>query len=76
MKLPHIAVLMVAVAVTSLTGSHSTPVQSKGAQAALMCFKVDERVSGMNKICTYNCAGSEAAITVKSHELCPLNINR
>lgn len=45
-------------------------------RVALMCFKTGERISGLNKICYYNCAGSEAAITIKSHQLCPLSINR
>jgi hypothetical protein len=40
------------------------------------CFKTGERTSGMNKICYYDCLGSEAAITIKSTELCPLSINR
>lgn len=43
-------------------------------QMAVMCFKSGERRSGMNKICYYNCAGSEAAITVGSAQLCPLSI--
>ena len=54
------------------------PEQSTGKniQVAIMCFKKDERISGMNKICYYNCLGSEAAITVASYELCPLTIDR
>lgn len=43
-------------------------------QVAVMCFKTGERESGMNKICYYDCLGSEAAITIKSFELCPLSI--
>lgn len=45
-------------------------------RVAVTCFKSGERISGMNKICYYDCLGSEAAITIKSHELCPLSINR
>ena len=41
---------------------------------AATCFKTGERISGMNKICYYNCLGSEAAITISSVELCPLSI--
>lgn len=44
--------------------------------AELVCFKTGEKTSGLNKICFYNCAGSEAAITVSSAELCPLSIKR
>ncbi len=42
----------------------------------ILCFKTGEQISGMNKICYYNCAGSEAAITVGVAELCPLSIER
>ena len=45
-------------------------------QASVMCFKTGEQVSGMNKICYYNCLGSTAAITISSVSLCPLSINR
>ena len=44
--------------------------------AATLCFKKGEQVSGMNKICYYDCLGSTTATNVKSHELCPLNIKR
>lgn len=43
---------------------------------ALTCFYTDERVSGMNKICYYDCLGSAAAITINATSLCPLTINR
>ena len=43
---------------------------------ATTCFKTGERISGMNKICYYNCLGSEAAITIGSVELCPLTIEK
>jgi len=42
---------------------------------AIMCFLKDDYVSGLNKICIYDCAGSDAAITVESYELCPLTID-
>ncbi len=44
--------------------------------AEITCFKTGEKTSGMNKICYYDCMGSEAAITVKNYELCPLSIKR
>ena len=45
--------------------------------AAYACtaFFKHERISGMNKICTYNHLGSDYAVTYKSHELCPLTVN-
>jgi len=45
-----------------------------GTAYASTCFYKGERVSGLNKICYYDCAGGTAAITVKSYELCPLTI--
>ncbi|MBF7731021.1 hypothetical protein [Pseudomonas sp. N040] len=42
--------------------------------AATTCFKSGEQVSGMNKICFYNCMGSQAAITIGAVEICPLSI--
>ncbi len=43
---------------------------------ALMCFSSGERVSGLYKICYYDCFGDTVAITIKSYQLCPLTINR
>ena len=43
---------------------------------AVTCFKQYEQVSGMNKICFYNCVGSTVAITISSVSLCPLTINQ
>ena len=42
--------------------------------AAGTCFKKGERISGMNKICTYSCISGDKAITIKSVKLCPLSI--
>ena len=44
------------------------------AEAAVTCFKKTEYISGFNKICIYNCLGSDRAITIKSTQLCPLTI--
>ena len=44
--------------------------------AEITCFLSGEKTSGMNKICFYDCLGSEAAITIKNYELCPLTIKR
>ena len=55
------------------TGQISSP---PVVRLAAMCFKTGEEISGLNKICYYDCLGSAAAITIKSFALCPLNINR
>ena len=41
---------------------------------AVTCFKSGEYVSGLNKICIYDCMGSDTAITIGSTQLCPLTI--
>ena len=41
---------------------------------AVTCFKKGEYTSGFNKICIYNCLGSDKAITIKNTQLCPLSI--
>lgn len=48
----------------------------KPIRVAATCFATGEQVSGMNKICYYDCLGSQAAITISSVSLCPLSINR
>lgn len=55
---------------------HDTSMGIIEARAAGSCFKTGEKTSGMNKICYYDCYGSEAAITIASHKLCPLTIDR
>lgn len=40
------------------------------------CFFSHEQTSGMNKICYYDCLGSQAAITLSAVQLCPLSIRR
>jgi len=59
-------------------GAQAEPPMSKPAdetQIAVLCFKSGERVSGMNKICYYDCLGSTVAINISSVSLCPLTIN-
>jgi len=44
--------------------------------SAVRCFLIGEQISGLNKICYYDCLGSRAAITVSSVSLCPLGIDQ
>lgn len=67
--------MVLAIAALAVSASTLTAEQPKPFKVAMFCIKSGEQISGMNKICYYNCAGSEAAITVKSYELCPLNID-
>jgi len=52
------------------------PTQQSFPRVAVTCFSTGEQTSGMNKICFYDCLGSQAAITITSVQLCPLTINR
>jgi hypothetical protein len=58
-----------------MTTMHSQPPDHL-VQVAMTCFKSGEQTSGMNKICYYNCLGSQAAITIPAISLCPLSIDR
>jgi hypothetical protein len=40
-------------------------------RVALVCAKSSQKTSGLTKICYYDCAGSEGAVTVKTYEACP-----
>lgn len=60
----------------SVPGAGAAMTPKPAPQFALVCFGTGEQISGMNKICFYNCAGSGAAITISSVKLCPLTINR
>jgi hypothetical protein len=53
-----------------------SPAPALEVQVAVACFKTGEQTSGMNKICFYDCLGSQAAITFGAVQLCPLSINR
>ena len=46
------------------------------AYQGVTCFFKSEQISGMNKICYYDCLGSTAAITISAVSLCPLTITR
>ena len=67
-----------AIVVASLltaTHPHLAMTKEHPVQVAVMCFKSGEEVSGMNKICYYNCLGSTLAINVSAVSLCPLSID-
>jgi hypothetical protein len=44
--------------------------------AGTVCFASGEEVSGMNKMCYYNCLGSRTAVNVSVTDLCQLTIQR
>ena len=48
---------------------------STSSSSSISCFKINERTSGTNKICSYNCMGSEVTRNIKSTQICPMSIN-
>lgn len=56
--------------------AHANVMKVHDLRVAVTCFKKGEEVSGMNKICYYNCLGSDVAITIGAVSLCPLTIDR
>jgi hypothetical protein len=62
----------------SLRGmANQQPSQSAVPRAAgVSCNFTRSTVSGMNKICFYNCVGSGHAVTVGAAEMCPLTTTR
>jgi hypothetical protein len=40
------------------------------------CFARGEQISGMNKICFYDCLGSSHAVTRSATSLCPLTVQQ
>ena len=55
-----------------LLGGKSSNTSSR----SLSCFKINERVSGTNKICSYNCMGSEVTRNIRSTQICPISIKQ
>ena len=40
----------------------------------IFCFLIYERISGTNKICTYQCAEGQYAITIDVTDICPVSL--
>ena len=40
------------------------------------CFYRSERISGLNKLCYYDCPSGAATFTIKSTRLCPITWKR
>ena len=66
-----IIAVLTAFAVSALAIAAEAPPTVKPFQVALVCTKSSQKISGLTKICYYNCGGSEAAMTVKTYEPCP-----
>jgi hypothetical protein len=74
-KLLTLALLLLAASTFQTAAQENQTRRTRVAQlTGMTCFLTGEQMSGMNKICYYDCAGSSAAITVSSVSLCPLTI--
>ena len=67
---------MIVLALAAFTASASAaaaqpPDLAKPIRVALFCTKSSQQTSGLTKICYYDCAGTEGAITVKTYDTCP-----
>ncbi len=71
---PTSALTLLALLLPVAPGAQHT--SSPNIKRATTCFKSGEQTSGMNKICYYNCLGSQAAITISAVALCPLTIDQ
>ena len=49
---------------------------SSTSSSSVSCSKIKERTSGNNKICSYNCMGSEVTKNIRATQICPLSIKR
>ena len=49
---------------------------SSSSSSSISCFKTNERTSGTNKICSYNCMGSEVTRNIRSTQICPMSIKK
>jgi hypothetical protein len=58
------------------SGSAERMTPRNGPHLAVVCFKTGEQISGINRICYYNCMGSAAAITVSVAQICPISIQQ
>jgi len=69
MKPAYVVLILLTALVIFFTAAPTT-------RATILCFKTGEKTSGLNKICYYDCGGSEAAITIGATQLCPLSIQQ
>lgn len=53
--------------------SASRPTGQDRGHLGVACMQRGERISGMSKQCSYDCAGSPRVVTVGAAQLCPIN---
>ena len=68
--------LMIGVCCAVLLATSGAALKRPAQARSAKCLFDKSEVTGTNKICYYTCTGGTAAITVKSHKLCPLTLDR
>jgi hypothetical protein len=58
-------------AVSASATTAETPSSAKPFKVAIFCTKSSQQTSGLTKICYYDCAGKEGAMTRKTYDACP-----
>jgi hypothetical protein len=66
----RIILALVALAATPAIAQGS-PLTVKPSRVPFLCAESAEQISGLTKVCYYNCARSEGAMTVTTYEACP-----
>ena len=62
---------LAAFAVSAPAIAAASPPSVMPSRVAMFCTKSSQQTTGLTKICYYDCAGSEAAMTAKTYEPCP-----
>jgi hypothetical protein len=62
---------LAAFAVSASTIAAAPPPGATPFEVAMFCTKSSQQTTGLTKICYYDCAGSEAAMTARIYEPCP-----
>lgn len=66
-----IVLALAIVAVSTSAIAQEAPRTEKPSRIAIFCTNSGQQVSGLTKVCYYNCAGRERAMTTKGYESCP-----
>ena len=76
MKRAFLAAALLIIGASSATAQQSERPYNPRVRMAMMCFSAGEQQAGFNKICLYDCMGSQVAITINAIQMCPMSINR
>jgi len=66
-----IALALAIVAVSTSAIAEEAPRAEKPSTVAIFCTNSGQQVSGLTKVCYYNCVGGERAMTTTAYESCP-----